>query len=89
MARKQTAAAVEERPVRDETAYARAVQANRLPLEVVEANTVELCRRFGVDESLAAGPRARALAKAIARAGGLGGGYRKAVRERVPGEDDE
>ena len=87
MARKQATVAAPERPVRDEAAYARAVEANRPPAEVVEASAVELCRRFGVDASLPAGLRARAIARAIANAGGIGAGYRK--RERVPGEDDE
>lgn len=67
----------------------RAVLPAEISPETYEAKARELAQRFGVDPSLEPRKRAAAIAKAMAQAGGVGGGYRRRRIERVPGEDDE
>jgi hypothetical protein len=76
-------------PSQKDSAYRAALERSRAPIAIVEENTRRLCERFGVDPNLPSETRAKALARAIAKAGGIGGGHRRVVRERVPGEDDE
>jgi hypothetical protein len=70
---------------RDESA----VSKSRPSIAIVEENTRRLCERFGVDPNLPSKQRAKALARAMGKRGGIGGGHRARIADRIPGEDDE
>lgn len=57
--------------------------------KTLEERAREVARRFGVNENLSPRQRCLAIVNAFKRSGGIGGGYRGRMRERVPGEDDQ
>lgn len=77
MAAKQQNPLVKVTPARDYTAYNSALSSCRPDANQVAENVRHLCERFGVPTDLPAKDRAMILAKAIAAAGGMGGGWKR------------
>lgn len=77
--------------VQESTAHDEALRRSRKTEDPAfwEEQARQVARRFGVDEDLPPRERFMALARAIRRSGGIGGGSRRSSTDRIPGEDDE
>jgi hypothetical protein len=76
MAAKQVNPLVKVTQVRDTRAYDQAVAVTRRDPMELEESVRALCKRFGIPVDMPARDRAIVLSKAIAGAGGCGGGWR-------------